>query len=158
MTARPTDPPQGDDFVAGVRLGLPATGPGSVAGWGSRVFALALDWLLANLAALALVRTYAVWSSRSGLTWVPFAVWFVEVWLLTALTGASAGQRLRRLQVIRLDRRPVGLAKALVRTALVALVIPPLVYDRDSRGLHDKVTGTVVVHAGRGLPPGGSGS
>ncbi len=158
MTARPADPPQGDDFVAGVRLGLPATGPGSVAGWGSRVFALALDWLLANLAALALLRTDAVWSSRSGLTWVPFAVWFVEVWLLTALTGASAGQRLRRLQVIRLDRRPVGLGKSLVRTILIALVVPPLVYDRDGRGLHDKVAGTVVVHGERARAAGDAGA
>lgn len=158
MTAQSADPPQGDDFVAGVRLGLPVTGPGSVAGWGSRVFALALDWLLANLAALALLRTYAVWSSRSGLTWVPFAVWFVEVWLLTALTGASAGQRLRRLQVIRLDRRPVGLTKALLRTALIALVVPPLVYDRDSRGLHDKVAGTVVVRARSGVVSGPDGA
>lgn len=129
-----------------------------MAGWGSRVLALAVDWLLANLAALALVRSYAVWSSRSGLSWVPFAVWFVEVWLLTALTGASAGQRLARLQVIRLDRRPVGLGKALVRTVLIALVVPPLVYDRDGRGLHDKVAGTVVVHAGRGTVPGGNGA
>jgi uncharacterized RDD family membrane protein YckC len=31
------------------------------------------------------------------------------------------------------------------RTLLLALVIPAVVYDRDRRGLHDKVGATVVV-------------
>ena len=38
----------------GNRLGLPETGPGSVASWPRRVLALLLDWLIAGLVASAI--------------------------------------------------------------------------------------------------------
>ncbi len=133
----------------GSRLGLPGDGPGSVAGWGPRLLALALDWLIANLLALALLRDTSIWEPGSGLRWLPLALWALEVWLLTALTGASAGQRLRHLTVLRLDRQRVGVWRSLVRTGMILLVIPPLVFDRDGRGLHDLTAGTVVVHGPR---------
>jgi uncharacterized RDD family membrane protein YckC len=37
-----------------------------------------------------------------------------------------------------------------VRTGLLLLVLPAVVYDRDGRGLHDRAAGTVVVRAGAG--------
>ena len=43
---------------------------------------------------------------------------------------------------------PVGWAgplPALVRTALLCLVLPAVVYDRDQRGLHDRAAATVLV-------------
>lgn len=138
-----------DDDYPGKRLGLPPEGPGSRANFGSRIVALMIDWLLANLAAFALVRDPAMWSAQSDLRWVPLAVWFVEVVVLTALTGASAGQRLWHLQVIRLDRQRMGLWRSLVRTILIMFVLPPLVTDQDGRGLHDLAVGTVVVRAPR---------
>lgn len=153
MTTPHTAPdPAGPAGHPGSRLGLPASGPGAVAGWGRRIGALALDWLLANLAAVAVTQTRDVWSAQSSLGWVPFVVWFVEVWVLTALTGASAGQRILGIAVLRLDHRPVGLWRAAVRTALTSLLIPPLVFDRDGRGLHDLAVGTVVVR-GPGTGP-----
>jgi len=36
---------------------------------------------------------------------------------------------------------------ALARTILLVLAIPALIWDRDDRGLHDKVAGTVVIRA-----------
>jgi uncharacterized RDD family membrane protein YckC len=48
--------------------------------------------------------------------------------------------------VVRLDGRPVGLLWSLVRTLLLVLVIPALVWDRDYRGLHDRAAGTVVIN------------
>jgi uncharacterized RDD family membrane protein YckC len=44
-----------------------------------------------------------------------------------------------------LDGRPVSLLLALLRTALICLVVPPLVYNPDRRGLHDLLTGTLTV-------------
>lgn len=149
MTSGPGTAPEAWRY-RGQRLGLPEDGPGSVASFGARLLALLVDWVLANLAAVAIVRDSAVWSPTSGAQWVPLAVFLVEVWLLTALTGASAGQRLLRLTVLRLDRRPVGLRAAAIRTALIALVIPPVVTDRDGRGLHDLAAGTVVVRGPSG--------
>ena len=42
---------------------------------------------------------------------------------------------------------PLGLLTALLRTALLVLLVPALVYDRDKRGLHDRAAKTVVVRA-----------
>lgn len=69
----------------------------------------------------------------------------LEVFVLTAFGGASAGQRLRRLRVARLDGTRIGPGRALVRTVLLCLLVPALIWDRDGRGLHDKATGTVLV-------------
>jgi len=70
---------------------------------------------------------------------------FVQMTVLTGLLGASIGQRVLGMAVVRLDRHPVGLPRAAVRSLLICLAIPPLVFDRDSRGLHDLAAGTVVV-------------
>jgi uncharacterized RDD family membrane protein YckC len=133
-----------DQRWPGQRLGLPEEGPGSVAGWGRRLLALCVDWLLSMLAVGAFVGG-RVWSGEGFASWGPLAIFLVEVWLLTGLLGASAGQRICGLAVVRVDRRPVGLLPSLVRTLLIALVIPAVIYDRDQRGLHDLAAGTVVV-------------
>jgi uncharacterized RDD family membrane protein YckC len=145
----PVDDPTVPAPVPGVRLGLPAQGPGSVASWGRRIGALLLDWLLANLVLLVLVRDTTPWTAGSDQALWSVGIWVVLVALATGLTGASAGQHLLNLRVIRLDRQRVGLWNALVRTLLIALVVPPVVSDRDRRGLHDLTVGTVVVNGPR---------
>jgi uncharacterized RDD family membrane protein YckC len=35
--------------------------------------------------------------------------------------------------------------RAMLRTLLLAVIVPAALVDADGRGLHDKVTGTVVV-------------
>jgi uncharacterized RDD family membrane protein YckC len=115
-----------------------------VAGWGSRFAALCLDWVASLLVAMALTGGAAM-SSRGWETWVPMLVFLVEGTLLTALLGGSFGQLITRVAVVRLDGRPVSLLGALLRTALICLVVPPLVYNPDRRGLHDLVTGTLTV-------------
>ena len=37
--------------------------------------------------------------------------------------------------------------RPLVRTLLLCLAIPALVWDRDQRGLHDRIAGTVLIRA-----------
>lgn len=108
-----------------------------MAGIGRRLGAIFIDWLLCELIAIALLHNQS-WT---------IAVFGVEVYLLTALTGFTVGKRLTGIRVIRLDGRPVGLWWSLVRTVLLLAVIPPLVYDRDQRGLHDKAANTAVVRA-----------
>ena len=70
-----------------------------------------------------------------------------EVLVLTWLAGGSAGQLAYGLRVVRLDGQPIGLLRAALRTLLLCLLIPALIWDRDGRGLHDKAAGTVVVRA-----------
>lgn len=127
----------------GTRLGLPADGPGSVAGWGRRILALAIDWMLSTLAVGAFVGT-AVWSGGGADMWGTLAVFGLEKWVLTALLGGSAGQLLVGIRVAGING-PIGLWRPLVRSLLVCLVIPAVIYNRDNRGLHDLLMGTVVV-------------
>jgi uncharacterized RDD family membrane protein YckC len=116
-----------------------------VAGWGRRILALFVDWAASLLLAAGLTGGASM-SSQGWEAWVPMLVFLVEASVLTALIGGSFGQVLTRLAVVRVDNRPVSLLAALLRTALICLVIPPLVYNPDRRGLHDLVTGTVTVH------------
>lgn len=145
-------PETADPGYPGRRLGLPDQGPGSVATWARRVVALVVDWMLANLVVLLVLRSSEPWTAGSPLQLAPLVVWLVVVALATGLTGASPGQHLLGLRVVRLDRRPVGLWNGIIRTLLIALVIPPAVADRDRRGLHDLAVGTVVVNGPREEP------
>jgi uncharacterized RDD family membrane protein YckC len=67
--------------------------------------------------------------------------------LLMALSGGSFGQLATRLRVVRVDGsgRPLTLLVALLRQVLICLVIPPLVFRPDGRGLHDLACGSAVV-------------
>jgi uncharacterized RDD family membrane protein YckC len=87
----------------------------------------------------------AVMTSRGWEAWLPMLVFLLECAVLVTLAGGSFGQLLLRVAVVRLDRRPVSLLVALLRTLLICLVIPPVVYNRDRRGLHDLAAGTVTV-------------
>ena len=50
------------------------------------------------------------------------------------------------LRVVRVDRdAPVNPWRALLRTFLLFLLVPALVWDRDGRGLHDRYSDTAVV-------------
>jgi uncharacterized RDD family membrane protein YckC len=40
----------------------------------------------------------------------------------------------------------LALWRAVVRTALLMLLVPALLVDADGRGLHDRLTDTAVVH------------
>ena len=78
--------------------------------------------------------------------WMVLATFFVESTVLSWLTGGSLGQLVCRIGVIRLDRVPLGLPRAVLRAALVSLALPPLVVGADRRGLHDYAAGTAVVN------------
>ena len=122
---------------AGQRLGLPEHGRGAVAGFGNRIVAYLIDSGACALIAYGLLRD-------QQLTLLVFAV---EVLALTWLAAGSAGQLAYGLRVVRLDGAPIGLARSALRTLLLCLLIPALIWDRDGRGLHDKAAGTVVVWA-----------
>jgi hypothetical protein len=118
----------------GQHLGLPERGPGSVASMPRRVVALFIDWLLS--------MAIAYWLTKSQY-WT-IVVFAVEVYILTALGGVTVGKRLAGIRVTRLGGGPVGFGWALVRTAILLTVVPPLLTDRDLRGLHDRAANTIV--------------
>lgn len=133
----------------GKRFGLPKQGPKSAASLGRRLAALIADWILCELiVALVTRHNFAngvsdpSYFSTQGWTLVLFAA---EVWLLTSISGLTVGKRLFGIKVIRTDGRAPGFGWAALRTLLLLCVVPPLLSDRDLRGLHDRAADTIVV-------------
>ncbi|GAA1837160.1 RDD family protein [Microlunatus capsulatus] len=129
----------------GERLGLAPDGRGSLASWRSRIAALLLDWAVSMAVAVGLFGS-VVMTGSGWQAWMALATFFVESTVLSWLTGGSLGQLVCRIGVIRLDRVPLGLPRAVLRAALVSLALPPLVVGADRRGLHDYAAGTAVVN------------
>jgi hypothetical protein len=59
--------------------------------------------------------------------------------------SGSVGHLLFRMRVVPLAGGWIGAWRPIVRTVLLCVVIPALIWDRDQRGLHDKASGTVLV-------------
>ncbi|GAA2086426.1 RDD family protein [Streptomyces albiaxialis] len=132
----------GDFGYRGERLGLPESGPGSIAPMGRRFGALFIDWALSALIAFGLLADRQIHSTNN---WA--LVVFLVMSLLTVGTiGSTPGKRLLGLRVVSvhgLGKLPVW--RAAIRTVLLGLAIPALVWDRDNRGLHDRFSGAVQV-------------
>ncbi|MDQ0645591.1 RDD family protein [Microbacterium murale] len=122
----------------GERLGLPAAGPRSIARAGRRIGALAIDW------AAAVVISIAFFQYDSIATLVIFAV--AQIVFIPTI-GGSPGHRILGMRVVMLRGGWVGLWRPIVRTLLLVVVIPAVIWDPDQRGLHDKAVGTVLIRA-----------
>jgi uncharacterized RDD family membrane protein YckC len=133
------------DTEPGERLGLPTSGPGSIASIGRRLVAYLVDGIVANLLAGVPVFFGARYSA-DGRGFAVYAAFLLEIFLLTSILGQSVGMRVVGIRVLRLSdlRRPSWYWVA-VRTVLLGLLVPPFVWDRDQRGLHDRAAGTVIV-------------
>lgn len=129
--------------MSDVTAGLPPSLPGEAAGFGRRLGALAIDWLVSTGVALLLVGTSGYLSNQASLA--TLLVFAVEVTLFTWLMGASFGQRLLGLSVVRTDGQRLSLGRALLRTLLICLVIPAVVMDTYGRGLHDRAVDSIVI-------------
>ncbi len=80
-----------------------------------------------------------------GAQFLPLVIFFVEVGLLTALQGASAGQRVLRLRVVDASNGGrISVGRAIRRTLFICLVFPAL-FTKEGRGYHDWFTHSVVV-------------
>ena len=116
--------------------------------WARRILALVVDWFASTLVVILVARR------RRPLGGGP-AVRLLRPRRLRPRVGAASprssggsfGQLATRLRVVREDGdpRPIAPHLALARQLLIALVIPPLVYRPDGRGLHDLAAGSAVV-------------
>jgi len=115
------------------------------ASWARRVLALVIDWLACTLVVQLGIAIGIVENNPFAL--YTMALFILESAVFTALLGGSFGKLATRLRVVRADGsgQPIDLLRALLRVVLVCLVIPPLVFRPDGRGLHDMVTGSATV-------------
>jgi hypothetical protein len=125
----------------GERLGLPEAGPRSIARFGRRLAALCIDWAIATVLSLAFFRI-GPWETNGWITLGLFAA--IQVLFLLIINGGP-GHLILRMRVVPVRPGYLGVWRPLVRTALLCLVIPAVIWDRDQRGLHDRAAGTVLV-------------
>ncbi|SCG48371.1 RDD family protein [Micromonospora coxensis] len=110
---------------------------------GRRFGALVIDWVLCLL-----VSNFFADPVRDG--WAPVLVLIVEYGFFLGLFAQTPGMWITRIRCVAwVDGGRIGLARALLRGLLLALVVPALLMDAHRRGLHDRLTGAVVVAAPR---------
>ena len=131
--------PPSQERRRGAALGLPADGPGSLATFGSRVGAFLVDAF-----ASALVAGLFTAPDLPG-NWSLVSFGLITVGTLVVF-GQTPGMRLLGLRLAHPQAgQRLALWRAVVRTALLVLLVPALVVDADGRGLHDRLTSTAVV-------------
>ena len=116
----------------------------ATASWGRRILALFVDWVACLAVVEGLVAVDVLSGNPNGLG--TLALFVLESALFTTMAGGSFGKLATRLRVVRNDGsgQPVSLLRALGRSVLVALLVPPLL-TFDGRGLHDVAAGTRTV-------------
>lgn len=125
-----------DAYWPGKSFGLPESGPRSTPGWNRRILGLAVDWALSVVAAW-------LWFDYNG--WAILGIFIALHALGGLLVAGSPGHLLARIRIAPIRGGALGVVAPLVRPLLIALVIPPLLTDRDMRGVHDRLVGTILV-------------
>jgi uncharacterized RDD family membrane protein YckC len=132
----------------GEQMGLPRSGRGALAPTGPRLFAYIVDAVAAALVAALFVHGGGKsFADRLPGSWslIPFALDYIVGVLVL---GRTLGMYLTGLRVIRVSQDvPVDPLRITLRTALLCLFVPALIFDRDGRGLHDRLSDTAVVRA-----------
>lgn len=108
---------------------------------GRRILALLLDWGVSYLIAWAFLPH----SDGTANGWWILAVFAAEQVLFLMLLNGSPGHLVVGLRLVPIVPAPLGLWRPIVRTLLLCVVIPAVIWDRDQRGVHDRVAGTVLV-------------
>lgn len=126
-----------DPDYPGKELGLARTGSGSLGTLGRRIGGIAIDWAAAYVIAAAFFGAEAL---AIHLTFMVIHIVFIPT------IGGSPGHRLVGLRLQRATGGWVGPWRPIVRTVLLGLVIPAVIWQ-DGRGLHDVVAGTVPTRA-----------
>ncbi|WP_308011048.1 RDD family protein [Streptomyces sp. AC495_CC817] len=133
----------------GERLGLPKTGSRSIARPGRRIGALLIDYAAATIIATAFFGydQFALPSEAGATLFTPMIVFAVLQMLFIPLLSGGPGHLILGMRVVRLGSGWVGLWRPIVRTLLLVVVIPAVIWDADQRGLHDKAAGLVLIRA-----------
>ena len=138
VMVRDAEPPS-QERARGASLGLPAEGPGSLANFGTRITAYVIDAVAAAFIAglFTAPKLPGLWSLVS----------FAAITIVTLVAfGQTPGMRVCGLRLAHpVEGRRLAVWRAVVRTALLILLIPALLVDADGRGLHDRATQTAVV-------------
>ncbi|MCK6080653.1 RDD family protein [Microbacterium sp. EYE_5] len=133
----------------GERLGRPVSGRGSIGRPGRRIGALFIDYAAATILATAFLGydQFALPEQAGWTLFSPMIVFAALQILFIPTLGGSPGHRIVGMRVERVTGGWAGLWRPVVRTALLVVVLPAVIWDADQRGLHDKVSGLILVRS-----------
>jgi uncharacterized RDD family membrane protein YckC len=110
-----------------------------LAPFGRRFGALFIDWGLCLLVA-------AFYANPMKVGWPAVLVLIVLDTVCIGLFGQTPGMALTGVRCVSYsDGGAIGLARALLRAILLALLIPAVIMNASRRGLHDRAAGSVVI-------------
>jgi len=95
-----------------------------------------IDWLPAYLISYAFF---------GGDVWVTLALFAALQVVFIALVSGSIGHLVFGMRVVPVTGGWVGVLRPVMRTLLLCIVIPAVIWDQDQRGMHDRLSGTVLV-------------
>ena len=111
---------------------------------GRRLAAISVDWLACYAIIAAISGGIGQMGPNRSLSIL--ALFFVEVSILTALQGASLGQKIFRMKVVRFsDGGAITPLQALIRTVFLVLVVTAVTYDENGRGIHERLSRTALI-------------
>jgi uncharacterized RDD family membrane protein YckC len=95
-----------------------------------------IDWLPGYIVSLVFF---------GGDPWVMLWIFAGAQILFMIFFAGSIGHLLFGMRVVPVQTGWIGVWRPVVRTMLLCLVIPAVIWDHDQRGLHDLAAGTVLV-------------
>jgi uncharacterized RDD family membrane protein YckC len=111
--------------------------------FGQRLWAFVIDIVIADLLAIIVNGGYHVGGRQNLLNYLAFLL--IEIVFVT-LGGQTPGMRMARIAVVRdADYGKPQFQWVLLRTLLLAFVVPALIVDSDGRAMHDKASGLRMV-------------
>jgi uncharacterized RDD family membrane protein YckC len=126
---------------SGQRFGLPRSGPGSLASVGRRLAALMIDWAIAYGLAYLLIGDRLFRTGQFAALSLLGVMYLVGL----AINGGTFGMAIMGLRVTSDQGGKASLYAVGMRTVLLFLFIPAVVWDTDGRGMHDRIARTMIV-------------
>ena len=113
---------------------------------GRRFAALMVDWLACYFIVAASAGGLGAMASNRSLT--VLGLFFVEIAILSALQGATLGHRIFGIKIVRFtDGGAITPVQALIRSALLVTVIFAITFDENGRGMHERLSGSVLTRS-----------
>jgi hypothetical protein len=107
-----------------------------VARAGRRIAAVSID-----LGLCAIVS----WVFFFGVEFASLTIFAIEQIVFLITLGGGIGHLAMGLRLVTLQGAHCGVWRPILRTALLCLLIPAFIWDRDQRGMHDVFSGTVLI-------------
>jgi len=114
---------------------------------GRRMLGITIDWLAAYAITLGFFSGGGTLLERSrGIGGTVLIVLALEYLILVSFGGSSFGHRIVGLKVVRFsDGGAVTPLQALIRTALMVVIITAITFDENGRGVNERLSNSVLV-------------